>query len=250
MAALLEKQKNDYGQGGYDWREIARERVFPYLQDRMPLMTEAAQGVDCIDPIRSKVHRLVTHDLDVLFVVYVGIGCGAGWGTTLEDRPACLFGLENIAELGYSDERSFSGLVAHELGHVVHTQLQDRHGLEGKPDFVWRMWQEGIAMRHEHIVMEEDSWHGQAAEWVVWCNENKGWLASEFLRRQNDDDARRDFFGSWFSVQGRSGTAYFLGHEVVCEVERELSFGDILLLPWEQARQRTTMILERMAGSR
>lgn len=38
---------------------------------------------------------------DLTCVIYVGIGCGAGWATSYRQQPAILFGLENIAEEGW-----------------------------------------------------------------------------------------------------------------------------------------------------
>jgi hypothetical protein len=59
---------------------------------------------------------------DVVLVIYVGLENGAGWVTTLQGKPAVLLGLESIAECGWTDPQTLAGLVAHELGHVIHQQ--------------------------------------------------------------------------------------------------------------------------------
>jgi hypothetical protein len=38
---LLDKQLRNYEDEGFDWRRIARDRVFPHLRERLPLMQEA-----------------------------------------------------------------------------------------------------------------------------------------------------------------------------------------------------------------
>lgn len=51
--------------------------------------------------------------------------------------------------------------------------------------------------------------------WEDWCQDNLGWLVSEFFRRVDQDEDIRPFFGSWFDMHGQKQTGYFLGHELV-----------------------------------
>ena len=128
---LWEKQVSCYTDEGLDWRTIAKERVLPHLAEKLSVMEKAREGLHrVIGPVCLKAQERLGLDFEVLFVIYVGVGCGAGWATELGGRPACLLGLENIAEQGWLDEGALSGLVAHELGHLLHGEWR-RAGLEG-----------------------------------------------------------------------------------------------------------------------
>jgi len=52
------------------------------------------------------------------------------------------------------------------------------------------------------------------------------------------------FFGSWFAIEGKSETGYFLGCEAIKELEREFTLQEIALLDDFEARFKS--ILERM----
>lgn len=67
-------------------------------------------------------------------------------------------------------------------------------------------------------------------DWEDWFCENRRWLAREFLRRSDKGVDIRPFFGSWLQIRGRSQTGYFLGSEIVAELEQELSFEEIAAL--------------------
>ena len=104
---LLKKQIEDYSEQDLDWRKIAEEKVFPFLNDRLPVMREARKNLLELCPaIYSKAQELLGFEADVSFVIYVGVGCGAGWVTSYGDQPAILFGLENIAGSGWGSVNS------------------------------------------------------------------------------------------------------------------------------------------------
>lgn len=42
---LLAKQLNDYGSQGEDWQAVALERVFPFLNERLPAMQTAHRNL-------------------------------------------------------------------------------------------------------------------------------------------------------------------------------------------------------------
>jgi hypothetical protein len=136
---LLKKQVADYDSQGLDWRQIARERVFPNLAGSLANMEIAHQNLlELSQAIFLKGQQHFKFDADLKFVIYVGIGCGAGWVTSYQGAPAILFGLENIAECGWSGRQAISGLIAHELGHVIHDQTR-RDYLNNIGDDPW--WQ-------------------------------------------------------------------------------------------------------------
>jgi hypothetical protein len=114
LPELLEKQISDYAEQNLDW-------IFPFLDIRLITMQEAQKNLmEACPSMYSKAQQVLNFDGDILFVIHVGIGCGAGWATTFRNKPAILFGLENIAECGWSDAGAIHGLVAHELGHIIH----------------------------------------------------------------------------------------------------------------------------------
>lgn len=217
---LAAMQIEDYRAQGVDWQEIARDRVFPFLDERMQAM-EAAHAIllELCDPIRQRAITAIGLSRNILFVVHVGLGCGAGWATKFQDSPAILFGLENIAELGWNSQDVLTGLIAHEIGHLAHYQwrAQGRIPLEDGP---WsQLYDEGIAQCCESLILNTSILHqsciGEEGDWLAWCTEHKSWLAAEFLRVVQANEPVSKFFGSWFEIQGRSETGYFLGQAVV-----------------------------------
>ena len=66
--------------------------------------------------------------------------------------------------------------------------------------------------------------------WREWCQDNLGWLASEFLRRADQGEHMRPFFGSWFDLRGRKQTGYLLGHELVKKLQEQMGMREIALL--------------------
>jgi hypothetical protein len=164
----------------------------------------------------------------------VGIGLGAGWATTYQNSPALLFGLENIAEEGWSKPAAIEGLIAHELGHLIHFHWRAQAGKAIGSGPWWQLYEEGFAERCEHVLLGEDSWHMASGTgyqgWPEWCRENKSWLAAEFLKRAGSGEDIRPFFGSWLNLRGQRQTGYFLGHELVKKLGEHKTLAEIAVL--------------------
>jgi hypothetical protein len=247
---LLEKQKQDYSDQQEDWRQIAREKVFPFLSRRLPAMRTAHENLlEICHPVYSRAQEVLGFESDLSFVIYVGIGCGAGWVTSYQNTLAILFGLENIAEEGWIQPSILTGLVAHEIGHVVHFHWLAQHELPTGSGPWWQLFTEGFAQRCEHLVLGKDTWHmspdTEDSDWLDWCQEHKGWLATEFLRVVDEGESVRPFFGSWFDIRGRKQCGYFLGHELITRLEASMSLKEIALLNHVEVRLRRE--LERLA---
>jgi len=75
---LLEKQQESYRDISEDWRNIAEKRVFPFLPSRLNPMKEAhANLIECIKPLHKSAMKIFNIDnIDILYVIYVGIGSG------------------------------------------------------------------------------------------------------------------------------------------------------------------------------
>jgi len=248
---LLAKLQADYAGQGADWRQIARERVFPFVQARLPAMAKARKHLCRLSPaLYQRAQRTLAFDADITFVIYVGIGCGAGWATTYQDRPAILFGLENIAECGWSDADSIAGLLAHELGHLAHTAWRAQRALSDGDGPWWQLYCEGFATRCEQVILGEGSWHESSRtgddSWLEWCQSRKGWLAAEFLRAVSAGEPVHRFFGSWYEMDGHSQSGYFLGHEIVKELEAGGALREIAML--DDIERHFRPILEALAG--
>ncbi len=232
---LLAKQLDNYEADKLDWRKIARVKVFPHFSKRMPAMREAHKNLleSCV-PLYERVQHLFDFNSDVIVVIYVGIGCGAGWVTPYRDTPAILFGLENIAECDWSNVSDIQELIAHEAGHLVHQYWRSQNGKSAGSGPWWQLYEEGFAQRIEGKICSEYTWH-QADEfmdsdWLEWCQRHKGWLAAEFLKRAGEAKSVAPLFGSWFNINGKIETGYFLGHEVITELEKNISIKEIALI--------------------
>ncbi|MBN1285456.1 MAG: hypothetical protein JXB47_08660 [Anaerolineae bacterium] len=251
---LLAMQQQDYEAQGIGWRDVAREHVFPFLPERRPAMIEARQNLLVnLEPVYRKARAVLGLDFDVHFVIYVGIGLGAGWATRFRDMWACLFGLENIAECQWSGTDRLVPLAAHEISHLLHFEWRARAGLPPDDDrgAFWQLYEEGFAQYCEHRVAGAALWREQAyheGAWLAWCRANQARLATHFLRAVERDEPVNRFFGSWRQVDGHSQTGYFLGYEMMRRWQETRSLKEIALLPPGAIDERVQRALEAMAA--
>lgn len=247
---LLAKQIEDYGAQNIDWRAIAREKIFPELHGRLPAMRLAHENLLVMgESVFDRAVLTLGVYLEGMFVIHVGIGCGAGWVTRFLGTPAILFGLENIAESGWSGRDAISGLIAHELGHLAHHAWRDQHGREMGSGPWWQLYEEGFAQYCESLIMAGRAWHQVESDpdWLAWCQRNRGWLAAEFLRMADGGELINPFFGSWYDLRDRKETGYFLGYEAVQHLATIAWLEEIAVL--EDAESVLRPILEEWTGS-
>jgi len=245
---LLEKQLQDYASQGTDWRKIASERIFPRLEGWMPRIRGAHRRLRKLcGPVYERAVRKLDVQLDMVFVIYVGLGCGAGWATCYQGKPACLFGLEGIAELGWHTSEKLEGLIAHELGHLIHEAWrgEELEPLEGDPWF--RLYLEGFAQRLEHLILGRENWHqAEGEDWLSWCREHRVSLAEAFYKRLQAGGSIEEFFGSWFEFQGRKQTGYFLGHEFIRWLEHRREPQEIARFSADEVRRHLKRYLSAL----
>lgn len=247
---LREKQIQNYADQQEDWKQIASEKVFPFLGERLSAMQEARDNIlSSFSNICNLAHTGLDFEDDPTGVIYVGLGCGAGWVTTYHERPAILFGLENAAECGWAGSNSIRGLTAHELGHVIHEQWRRKAGMEDGEGAWWDLYTEGFAQRCEHLILGEETWHeatGLKTDWVAWCRKKQVYLAGEFLRYLAEGMEVWPFFGSWYDIDGYSQSGYFLGHQAIRALEESgMSMKEIGVIDDPEIRLRG--ILEEFA---
>jgi len=251
---LLEILLEDLSKSVTDWRDIAKQVVLPklrvlgnslgVLRDRLILL---------IPRVYDEFMRFWGLDIDVVFVVYVGLYCGAGWAYEYRGKRAVLPDLLAIADLGWDSEEHLKGLLIHEMTHLVHGYLRGltpRQFEDLEEDPLALLYIEGYAMRGEHLVMGKELWRiANDREWVSWCRSNLGLLAREYLRRVENGMPVNDFFGSWPEFMGKSQVGYFLGHEFVKALERRYSFKEIATLPIEEVKEEAIQFLRNLATS-
>jgi hypothetical protein len=250
---LRQMQVDDYAQDGYDWREIATKHVWPQLAEGLPAMKEAHDNLLLVVPeICQRAVQVLEMDFRPRVVLYVGIGLGAGWATRYRGDPACLLGLEMIAQLHWQKQERLRGLVAHEFGHLLHMAWRDEweaFAQAEEEDPLFLLYSEGFAQRCEQHIMGQVSWHQDKAGWLAWCESNLEWLAGEYLHRLETGESVRDFFGSWFEVRGRRQTGYYLGHAWIEAMESTASLRQIARWSREQVRQRGRGWLQQTGAS-
>ncbi|MCX7682893.1 MAG: hypothetical protein N2508_13175 [Anaerolineae bacterium] len=244
----------DYLAQGLDWQEVARERVFPFLAQRLPQMVVAHQHLlELCEPVRVAAQERLGFGEEVVFFIYAGIGCGAGWATRYRDTPAVLLGLENIAEEGWTERDTLAGLLAHELGHVMLYHRRATSALPLGSGAWWELYDEGFAMECERLIVGK--WHLLAsgpADQESWYREHMGLLAAEFLRRAETGEDIRPFFGSWLEFRGHKYGGYFLGHALISQLRGSgMSLEDIATLAdMDVLRAACCVLRERLGADR
>ena len=250
---LLAKQQQNYADEGIDWRRIARTRIFPYLPERLPRMRRIRRALlEGLPGSWARTQRILGLDFPVQFVIYVGVGCGAGWATRYEGRPACLFGLENAAERVTGRGKVFPGSVPHEVAHLAHDEWRRRDyqvGIEGPRGPYWQLYVEGFATACERQILSPAAFRLRTGrpDWLSWCRDHEVWLARKFLREVQDGRSTRPFFGSWYPIRGQVECGYWLGAKIVRDWRRNTSWEEIATLPETTVRERVRDGLQRMA---
>ena len=248
---LLAKQLNDYSGQQVDWKKLSSQKIFPHINGRLPAMKTAHQNIiDLFPSICQQAYRKMDINIDIAGMVYVGIGCGGGWATTYQSKPAILFGFENIAECGWDGPDSISGLIAHEIGHLIQDAWRKQAGRLYGEGAWWQLFTEGFAQRFEHIIFERDSWHeagNPKNEWIAWYTDKRAFLAGEFLRYVAEGKDIQPFFGSRYDMDGYSQCGYFLGHEAIRALEEAgMSMDEIAIL--EDPQRHLRKVLEKIAA--
>jgi hypothetical protein len=229
---LLETQTKQYRDEGVDWKNLAKARIMPHLKRRLPKMRLARQRLlDEIQDVLWGASAQLKINLSVYAVIYVGIGLGAGWATKYRSKPALLFGVENIAEEGWTSTNEIRGLITHEFAHLLHTFWRLRSGKSFISSPLWQLYTEGFADRFEISIGSKNKSHRESTNrGPAWFQHNKQWLATEFLSRLQNNASFKEFFGSWYQLRGHSQTGYYLGSEIIRNLENTYTLKEIATL--------------------
>lgn len=248
---LEKKCKEDYDFSGYKWKDIAQNMVFNRTKDDFSKMKEAYNNILLMmNSVNEKVKNIFGLNLDINIVLYAGLCNSAGWVDYYEDKRAVLFGIDKIAELNWHTSEKLEPLVAHELCHVIHFQLRGEDNLSDSVERnnynigIWRIYEEGFAQFYQNkFLLTENDCRG--AEWTEKCNSNKNELKKLYLRALLDEQTGiRNFFGDWFEILGISDTGYFLGAELIKELDKKHSVKAIAQLPFSAIKDAVVSFLE------
>jgi len=247
---LLEKQKRDYKEQGIDWRKIAEKKIFPFINKNVKDIIETHELLIKILPKIYKTSVGVSKEIfDMEFplncVIYVGIGCGAGWVTDYEGKTSILFGIENIVECGWTDEESLSGLVAHEIGHVVHRILRKKNNKKWGESPYFQLYCEGFAQRFVELVFKRPFFYQAKGDdkWFDFCENNIKFLSERFMEHVSKRKPLNIFFGSWFDIEGHKETGYFLGTSVIRILEENYSLKQIAVMDEKEIEEKIQVSL-------
>lgn len=246
---IYELQIGNYGK---NWRNFAEKYVFSKFTSWFPKTSRVWRNLLSVIPYAYREFvKFWRNRLDVVFVVYVGIGCGAGWATEYRGRRAVLLGLENIVDLNWCSLEDLRGLIIHELAHLIHMALRGlsaREFEELESDPLFLLYSEGYAT----YIEEELTGKGLARiasdnSWLNWCKRHLGFLSREYLSRTESGKPVNDFYGSWLSIEGKSQTGYYLGYEFIKYLARKTSLRSIAVLNVKKIKDEAMCFLRALA---
>ncbi len=212
---------------------------YDFQKDILPILNEVPCNIDKVnlahqsflsltDDLTERILCILGTNIDVDIVFYLGLCNGAGWATTLDNKPAILLGIEKIIELSWYDKTNLAGLLYHELGHIWHDQTRSETCIKFKNDSLWQLYREGIAMYIEQLLANDMGFYHQDKDgWLDWCNTNTTDLFNEFLDRIKTKNSTVDFFGDWNKFNGKSDTGYFLGCELIKVLAEKYSLDEL-----------------------
>jgi hypothetical protein len=251
---LLQKQQEVYRMAGVSWRRIARTRIFPNIPSRLGRLRRLHENLRRNLPgAWTRASKALGVDFDVQFVIYVGLGCGAGWATRLGGKPSVLFGLENAAEMTDGRRGEWPGAVSHELAHLAHAEWRRRAGLPRLEDSrgpYWQLYKEGFATECERLIDPPAIFRlrtGQS-DWLPWCQRHRAELARGFLRDTRARRTVRRFFGSWYNIHGHTECGYYLGAEVIRNLLRKHVRSEVALWSGPTVRRHVASELRAIAN--
>lgn len=273
-------QKNSYKEYDMTFRDYPFKNVFPHFISDLEKMKEAAYNLkQVLDNAQKKIDNIIEGDGEIYIIIYVGAGTGAGHVTKYKNRPAMLFGLENIANLNWHNIKTLKGLVFHELGHVIHmierekncpkltkTDKESKYGekneenvLEKYENLIWfRLYEEGIAQRFEHLLQGKETWHMDdqitedgTSQWKSWIDDNYNYICNTFYNRVlNENHKLSDLFGSDrensdCNFHGKIQVGYYIGAQMIKEWQKSLSLKKIMKLPEKDIKERVIDYLSK-----
>ncbi|MCL5731175.1 MAG: hypothetical protein M1605_03540 [Candidatus Thermoplasmatota archaeon] len=248
---IFNKTIESYSSDGEQWKDFAMKRIFPIDAEKIILMEEAHKNLlKVIFDLCGNPDTVRLFPSDLTFVIYVGIGTGAGWASSYKSKPAILFGLENIIDMHWESEIALKGLALHEAGHLFQETVRKESGFPFGKGPIWYLYEEGFAEYFESQLLTPEIWHQSLGQpgWNRWCEEHIQYLSSLFLEDVESGSETTRFFGSWYDIDGWKETGYFLGYMVMKQLE--LPLYDLACLTPEQVEIKVKQTLSEFANAK
>ena len=273
---LYKIQKKSYEKHNMTFKDYPLENVFPHFIIDLEKMKKAAYNLKLVlDRAKKDIDNIIETEEDIFIVIYVGAGTGAGHVTKYKNKPAILFGLENIANLNWYKIDTLTGMIFHELGHIIHMIEREKYisstikeniqsgkqnhenVLKKYEDLIWfRLYEEGTAQRFEHLLQGKETWHMDEmteegdSQWRAWINSNYSYICNTFYNRiKNENNKLSDLFGSDrensdCNFHGKIQVGYYIGAQMIKEWQKSLSLKEIMRLPKEEIKERVIDYLD------
>ncbi|QTA37551.1 hypothetical protein JYK00_07410 [Thermosipho ferrireducens] len=245
---LENKIKKDYELYGYNWREIAKNRVFNNTKKNFKKMVQAYYNlIQVINNISKRVSHTFDLNLELYMVLYCGLCNSAGWVDKYNGKRAILLGIDKIAELEWHTKEKLEPLVAHELCHVIHFELRGEDDLPEameKNEYnigIWRLYEEGFAQFYQNKLIEKDT-DPRGKEWLEKCRKKKNAL-KKLYRQALEKEGVKKFFGDWHKILGISDVGYYLGAEFIKKLEQKYSIKEIAQLSFSTIEKEVMIYL-------
>jgi hypothetical protein len=248
---IFKKVIKNYSDEGIEWKDIAKKMIFPINSEKIIRMNEAHINLQkVISDLYNDPKAMEIFPTDLTFVIYVGIGTGAGWATDYRSKPAVLFGLENIIDMHWENEIALRGLVIHETGHVLQEIIRRRKKLPYGDGPIWHLYEEGFAEYFESLLLNSEEWHQSLGQpgWSTWCEDHIQYLSTLFLNDVASSNKTNRFFGSWYDIEGWKETGYYLGYRIMKQIE--LPLRELACLTPEEIETKVSQTLSEFANSR
>lgn len=248
---LETKCKRDYEDNGYSWRDIACNMVFNRTKDDFDKMLAAYANIkNSLQDINKKVIQVFNIEPSLYIVLYCGLCNSAGWVDTYGGKRAILYGIDKIAELNWHTIEKIRPLIAHELCHVVHFEIRGEDELTGIDannynNGIWRIYEEGFAQYYQQ-KLTGDKVDSRGIEWYKDCTLNKHKLKTLYFEAlQNKQEGTKSFFGDWYKVINISDAGYFLGAELIKELNEIYNIGQIAKLSFNEIENAVIRFLTK-----
>lgn len=221
-----------------DFSKVAeyKDKIYTILNDVQKNIEAAEMAhksfINTTKNLSVEIKNKFNVDLDVTIILYLGLGNGAGWATTINNQKVVLIGLEKVVELGWCSESDMKALIYHELGHIYHFLFEHKNLIITKRrKSIQQLYREGIAMVFEQTLCNDTNrYHQNTNGWLDWCLDNDKLIKSEYLKRIKSKESVQDFFGDWCSFMDHSDVGYYLGTAFIRFLMNDYSLQDIASL--------------------
>jgi len=224
-----------------DMNKTINECKLFYERDYLPILNNVITSNKIDEVIKS--FREATYDLDnkvkavfnrtpnVYIILCLGLCNGAGWAIKDNGNRFIFLGIEKIIELNWGDYKSMHGLITHELGHIYQMQFGklDRY-YEGKDEYLWKLYTEGIAMYFEQALINDfNFFHQDKDNWLIDNDNELVNIINDFNRDLSIMTINNQrYFGDLVRYNGRSDVGYYLGARFVYWILRNNEFDRII----------------------